>query len=65
MKEADYGKLKRGTDSQIGKTSKGRTIPERSGHIDFSTLEPFNVDCPSVGVFFFIPYILESGILDI
>ena len=30
-----------------------------------STLEPFSVDCPSVGVFFFIPYILESGILDI
>ena len=65
LKEAGYGKLKRRTDSQLGKTSKGRTIPERSEHIDFSTLEPFNVDCPSVGVFFFIPYILESGILDI
>jgi hypothetical protein len=32
--------------------------------IDFSELEPFNVDCPSVGVFFFLPYILESKILD-
>ncbi|MCP5005419.1 MAG: transposase, partial [Planctomycetes bacterium] len=33
--------------------------------IDFSELERFHVDCPSVGVFFFIPYILESGILDL
>ena len=65
LKDAGFGKLKRGTNIELGITSQCKIIPDRSEHLDFSELEPFNIDCPAVGVFFFIPYILESGIIDI
>ncbi len=65
LKDAGYGKLKRRTNKELGITTKNKIIPDRSEHLDFSELEPFNIDCPSAGCFFFIPYILESGIIDI
>jgi len=65
LKDAGFGKLKRRTNKQLGKNHAKKILPERSAHLDFATLEPFNVDCPSVGVFFFLPYILESGMLDV
>ncbi len=65
LKDSGFRKLKRRTDKERGITSKNKVIPERSEKLDFSELEPFNIDCPTVGVFFFIPYFLESGIIDI
>jgi len=65
LKEAGFPKLKRRTNKELGKTPQGKIIPERADHLDFTKLEPFNIDCPIVGVFFFIPYILESRILDV
>jgi transposase len=65
LKSAGFTKLKRRTNIEIGKTCKNKIIPERSEHLDIEVLEEFNVDCPSAGVFFFIPYILESGILNL
>ena len=65
LKDAGYGKLKRRTNKELGITIKNKIIPDRSEHLDFSELEPFNIDCPCAGCFFFIPYILESGIIDI
>ncbi len=65
LAEAGFPKLNRRSYKQRGITKKGTYIPERAEHLDFSKLEPFHVDCPSVGVFFFIPYIIESGVLNI
>ena len=65
LKHAGFGKLKRRTNKELGKTIKGKVIAERAQELNFYELEKFHVDCPSVGVFFFIPYILESGILDL
>jgi transposase len=65
LKDAGFEKLKRRTNNELGKTLKNKTIPQSAEDLDFAELSPFNVDCPSVGVFFFIPYIIESGILDI
>lgn len=65
LKNAGFGKLKRRTNSELGKTINNKIIPARSEHLDFTVLEEFKVDCPTLGVFFFIPYILESGIMDI
>ena len=65
LKESGFDKLGRRTDQQRGVTKKNKVIPERSEHLDFQELERFSVDCPVAGVFFFIPYILESGILEI
>jgi len=65
LKDAGFDKLKRRTNREMGKTIKNKIISQRVAHLDFDELEPFNVDCPSVGAFFFLPYILESGILDV
>ncbi|MCP4760360.1 MAG: helix-turn-helix domain-containing protein [archaeon] len=65
LKNAGFKKLKRRTYKELGKTIKNKIIPGRAEHLDFSELKPFNIDCPSAGIFFFIPYILESGVLDV
>ncbi len=58
-------KLKRRTYKELRITKKKKIIPKRSENLDFSKLEGFNIDCPIAGVFFFLPYIIESGIIDI
>ena len=63
--DAGFGKLQRRTYREMGITKKNKMIPEKATHLDFSQLKPFNIDCPVAGVFFFIPYIIESGVLDI
>lgn len=65
LADAHFAKLKRRPKFQRGNTLKNQDIPERSAPLDFSELEPFRYDCPAVGVFFFLPYIIESGIVDI
>jgi transposase len=63
--ELGFPKLPRRTNKELGITRKNTIIPEVAEKIDFTELEPFNVDCPVAGVFFFLPYIIESGIIDI
>lgn len=63
--DAGFPRLQRRTYKELGITKKNKIIPERSENLDFSTLEPFNIDCPVAGVFFFLPYIIDSGIIDI
>jgi transposase len=63
--DSQLPKLPRRTNLERGLTQKNQAIPERSKPIDFSNLEQFNIDVPVCGIFFFIPYIIESGIIDI
>lgn len=65
LTNAGLPKLKRRTQSELGLTNKSQQLPERAQAIDFEKLEPFTVDLPVAGIFFFLPYIIESGILDI
>jgi transposase len=65
LKDSGFRRLRRRTNQERGITSYKKVIPERAQKLDFSELPPFNIDCPTVGVFFFIPYLLESGIIDI
>lgn len=64
LSELGFPKLRRRTNKELGVTRRNTIIPDIAQDIDFSILEPFSVDCPTAGVFFFIPYIIESGILD-
>ena len=63
----DFGfpKLQRRTNKALGITKNNTIIPEVAENIDLNTCKPFSIDCPIAGVFFFLPYIIESGILDI
>ena len=65
LEKAGLPRLKRRTQAELGLTRKAQQIPERASAIDFEKLEPFTVDSPVAGVFFFLPYIIESGVLDI
>lgn len=65
LEKAGFSKLKRRTRAEMGLTCKAQQLPERANAINFEELKPFTVDLPVAGVFFFIPYIIESGILDI
>ena len=63
--DAGFPKLRRRTDKERGISTKGTIIPERSMNVSVKKLEPFRVDCQVAGVFLFLPYILDTGIVDI
>lgn len=65
LKDNGFRKLARRSDKERGVTHKNKIIPERSENLDMTLMKPFNIDCPVAGVFFFLPYIIESGILEI
>jgi len=65
LKDAGFNKLKRRTNIELGITSKSKIITDRSFQLDFNKLEPFNISCPTIAGYFFLPYILETRILDI
>lgn len=65
LDDAHFPKLPRRSKSMRGATQKNQNIPERSIPLNFADLEPFRYDCPVAGVFFFLPYIIESGMVDI
>ena len=65
LSDAGFSKLKRRTNKELGLTFKNKIIPEKSEIIDFNKLEKFQIDTPVIGIFFFLPYIIESGIIDI
>lgn len=65
LQETGFSKLRRRTNKELGLTVKNKMIPEKSEILDFDKMEKFQVDTPAIGIFFFIPYIIESGIIDI
>ncbi len=65
IEDAGLPRLKRRTQAERGLTKKQQIIPKRAAMLDFEKLEPFTTDCPIAGIFFFLPYIINSGILDI
>lgn len=65
LSDANFSKLPRRTYAELGNTVKNQIIANRATAINFDELKPFHFDCPSIGVFFFLPYIIESGVIDI
>ena len=65
LDDAQLPKLHRRSAIERGKTQKNQTISARTQPLDFDTLKPFRYDCPIAGIFFFLPYIVESGVINI
>lgn len=65
LKDAGFGKLARRTAAQRGRTTNNALVARSSHNLDFKTLEPFKEECQVAGLFAFLPYIIESGILDV
>lgn len=65
LKDLGYTRLKRRTNETLGISTKNTFIPQVSAKLNFENLAPFSTDCPASGVFFLLPYIVESGILKV
>jgi len=65
LAETGFPRLRRRTHRERGISKTGTLIAQRSANLDIKGLQPFQEDCQVAGVFLFLPYILESGILDI
>ena len=65
LADTGFPRLRRRTNKERGISKKGTLIPKRSFNLDMKNLTPFRAECQVAGVFFFLPYILESGILTI
>lgn len=62
---AGFPKLHRRTNKVLHLSKSNTLISERSHTLNFNDLKPFKVDCPAVGIFLFLPYILDLNLLDI
>ena len=65
IEDAGLPRLRRRTQAERGLTKKQQVMPQRATMLDFEKLEPFTTDCPTAGIFFFLPYIIDSRIMDI
>jgi transposase len=65
LADFNYPKLPQRTNAQRGLTKAHTLISERSQALNFAFLHSFKIECPVVGIFFFLPYIIESSILEI
>jgi len=65
LQDAGFPRLRRRTYKERGITKKGALLSERSRMLEVPKLEPVRVECKVAGLFFFIPYIIESGLLEI
>lgn len=64
LKDAGFSKLQRRRAAQRGLSKKNTTLPPPAHNLDFADLEPFHAECQVAGLFLFLPYIIESGILE-
>ena len=65
LKDAGLGKLKRRTRLERGVTKRNSLLSTPSQNLDLENLEPFHSQCQIAGIFFFLPYIIESGLIEI
>ena len=56
--------MKRRNAGSRGFGKKNTALPQPAENIDFEELEPFKVECQVAGVFLFLPYIIESGLME-
>ncbi|MEW5705163.1 MAG: transposase [Pseudomonadota bacterium] len=64
LRDAGFGRLPRRTEAARGLSAKNTLLPQPAANLDFDALKPFAAECQVAGVFFFIPYLLESGLIE-
>jgi len=65
LKDSGFGKLPRRTDAQRGRTKDNMLRAQAAHNLETNTLKPFNEECQVAGLFVFLPYIIDSGILEL
>ena len=65
LNDEGFPKLQRRTKTEIGITKKNTLIPKIATQLDLDTLNKYKFECQVGGIFYFIPYILQTGLYDI
>jgi hypothetical protein len=63
LREAGFAKLARRTAGERGRTKLNTLLAQPAQNLDFTDLKPFSAECQIAGLFIFLPYLIESGVL--
>ncbi len=64
IKDEGFAKLPRRTKEELGLTKKNTLLPPISTAIDLEQLESHKFECQVGGIYYFIPYILQTGLYE-
>jgi len=65
LKAEGFAKLPRRTRNERGLTVKKTRIPPNATRLQFGDLSDYRFNCQVGGIYYFIPYILETGLYDL
>lgn len=65
LDDEGFAKLPRRTKTELGLTKKRTLIPPKATALDFSELEDYTFKCQVGGIYYFIPYMLNTGLFDL
>lgn len=65
IKDEGFAKLPRRTKEELGLTKKNTLLPPISTAIDIDQLENYKFECQVGGIYYFIPYILQTGLYEL
>ncbi|MGP8329352.1 MAG: transposase [Methanosarcinaceae archaeon] len=60
-----FAKLPRRTKEELGLTKKNTLLPQISTSVNIEQLESYKFDCQVGGIYYFIPYILQTGLYEL
>jgi transposase len=65
IKDEGFAKLPRRTKEELGLTKKNTLLPQISTSMDFDQLNSYSFECQVGGIYYFIPYILQTGLYEL
>ena len=65
IKDEGFAKLPRRTGEELGITKKNMLLPPTSTAIDLDQIESFRFECQVGGIYYFVPYILQTGLYEL
>jgi len=65
IKDEGFAKLPRRTGEELGITKKNMLLPPISTAIDLDQIESYRFECQVGGIYYFIPYILQTGLFEL
>jgi len=65
IKDEGFAKLPRRTGEELGITKKNMLLPPTSNAIDLDQIERFRFECQVGGIYYFIPYILQTKLYEL
>ncbi len=65
IKDEGFAKLPRRTREELGITKKNMLLPSISTSIDLNQIESYRFECQVGGIYYFIPYILQTGLFEL